>query len=144
VLTLSDPAGKTISSNLYWLSTAKETLAWDKTKWFVTPTRSFADFTALDSLPKVHLNQAFNTVREGDELRTTVTLENPTKNIAFLVRLKANKGKDGEEILPVFWEDNYISLLPGEKRVISARYAAADVGNATPHVTVQGWNVETD
>jgi Exo-beta-D-glucosaminidase Ig-fold domain len=29
--------------------------------------------------------------------------------------LKVNRGQNGEEILPVLWEDNYVSLMPGEK-----------------------------
>jgi hypothetical protein len=28
-------------------------------------------------------------------------------------------------ILPVLWEDNYVSLLPGEKREIMATYRAS-------------------
>jgi exo-1,4-beta-D-glucosaminidase len=69
-------------------------------------------------------------------------VENPTKNLAFFVRLKVDKGKAGEEILPVLWQDNYISLLPGEKREISASYRASDSGGAAPYVEVKGWNTE--
>ena len=53
-----------------------------------------------------------------------MTLENPSKSLAFFVRLKVNKGKGGDEILPVIWQDNYVSLLPGEKREITATYRA--------------------
>jgi exo-1,4-beta-D-glucosaminidase len=73
---------------------------------------------------------------------TRVTVENPSKSIAFFVRLKLNKGKGGEEILPVVWEDNYISLLPGEKREVTATYHATTLGSAKPEVEVSGWNVE--
>jgi exo-1,4-beta-D-glucosaminidase len=73
---------------------------------------------------------------------TRVTLENPSKSVAFFVRLKVNKGKGGEEILPAVWQDNYISLLPGEKREIIATYRIADLGGAKPDVEVNGWNVE--
>jgi len=58
------------------------------------------------------------------------------------VRLKLDKGKGGEEILPVVWRDNYISLLPGEKREITATYRSSGLGAATPEVEVSGWNVE--
>jgi exo-1,4-beta-D-glucosaminidase len=142
VLSLDDAEGKRLSSNLYWLSSKGETLDWARTEWFVTPTKTFADFTALDSLPKVQLVQSSTNVRNGNEVQTTVTLENPTKHIAFFVRLKATAGKGGEEILPVLWEDNYVSLLPGEKRVITARYDATDVGAAQPYVSIQGWNTQ--
>jgi exo-1,4-beta-D-glucosaminidase len=40
----------------------------------------------------------------------------------------------------VLWEDNYVSLLPGEKREISARYAPELLRGATPVVEVEGWN----
>jgi exo-1,4-beta-D-glucosaminidase len=56
------------------------------------------------------------------------------------VRLKLNKGT--EEILPVLWQDNYISLLPGEKREITATYRAAELGAAKPTVEVKGWNAD--
>ena len=53
-----------------------------------------------------------------------------------------DRGKGGEEILPVVWQDNYISLLPGEKREITATYRAGSLGAAKPEVEVSGWNVE--
>jgi len=71
-----------------------------------------------------------------------VTLENPNKSLAFFVRLKVDRGTRGEEILPVVWNDNYISLLPGEKRELKAIYRAVDLGSAKPEVEVSGWNVE--
>ena len=65
---------------------------------------------------------ADHTERKGEDAITHVTLENPSKSLAFFVRLKVDQGKGGEEILPVIWQDNYISLLPGEKREVSATY----------------------
>ena len=56
-------------------------------------------------------------------------MENPSKTLAFFVRLKLDKGKGGEEILPVVWQDNYISLLPGEKREITATYQRKQSGS---------------
>ena len=70
-----------------------------------------------------------------------MTVENPGKSLAFFVHLKVNQG-GGEEILPVIWEDNYFSLLPGEKRELSATYAAEQLHGAQPVVELQGWNVK--
>ena len=142
LLRLEDSAGKQVGSNLYWLSTKPETLDWANTKWYMTPTESYADFTALSQLPKVKLKVSDRTERKGDESITRVVLENPSKSLAFFVRLKVNKRAKGEEILPVVWEDNYISLLPGEKREVTATYRASDLGTAKPAVEVSGWNVE--
>jgi exo-1,4-beta-D-glucosaminidase len=142
VLKLQDSAGKIVGSNFYWLSTKVETLDWAKSNWWMTPTASFADFSAISQLPKVKLKVAERTERKGDEEVTHVTLENPSKSLAFFVRLKVDKGAKGEEILPVVWEDNYISLLPGEKREISASYRASELGTAKAAVEVSGWNIE--
>jgi exo-1,4-beta-D-glucosaminidase len=141
-LRVTDGSGKLAGSNFYWLSTKPETLDWAKSNWYTTPTASYADYTALAQLPKVTLKVASHSERSGEEEVTRVTLENPSKAVAFFVRLKVNKGKGGEEILPVVWQDNYISLLPGEKREITATYRANAMGAAKADVEISGWNVE--
>jgi exo-1,4-beta-D-glucosaminidase len=73
---------------------------------------------------------------------THVTVDDPSPNLAFLVHLQVNKGKGGEEVLPVLWEDNYFSLLPGEKREVTAAYKEKDLEGATPVVQVGGWNIK--
>jgi len=142
VLKLADSAGKLVGSNFYWLSTKPETLDWAKSTWWMTPTASYADFTAISQLSKVKLKVTDRTERKGEDAVTHVTIENPSKSLAFFVRLKVDKGAKGEEILPVVWEDNYISLLPGEKREITASYRADELGTAKASVEVSGWNVE--
>ena len=141
VLRLEDSTGKLVGSNFYWLSSKQETLDWEKSNWFTTPTSQFADYTALSQLPKVSLKTSSRTERAGEESVTHVTIENPNKTLAFFVRLKVNKGAGGEEILPVVWEDNYFSLLPGEQREVSASYRTTALGNSKPVVEVSGWNV---
>ena len=142
VLRLEDSTGKQVGSNFYWLSTKPEVIDWAKSTWWMTPTASYADFTAISQLPKVKLKMTDRTERKGEESITHVTIENPSKSLAFFVRLKVDKGAKGEEILPVVWEDNYISLLPGEKREITASYRASELGASKPMVEVSGWNVE--
>ncbi len=143
-LRVTDGSGKLAGSNFYWLSTKPETLDWAKSNWYTTPTASYADYTSLAQLPKVKLNVASRSERDGnsEEEVTRVTIENPSKAVAFFVRLKLDRGKGGEEILPVVWQDNYISLLPGEKREITATYRASSLGAEKPEVEVSAWNVE--
>ncbi|MGC2259692.1 MAG: glycosyl hydrolase family 2, partial [Candidatus Sulfotelmatobacter sp.] len=142
VLRLTDSTGRLVGSNFYWLSTKPETIDWAKSTWWMTPTESYADFTSLAQLPKVKLKVSDRTERRGEESFTHVTLENPSKNLAFFIRLKVSKGEKGEEILPVVWEENYISLLPGEKREVTATYRTRKLGTAKPVVEVSGSNVE--
>jgi exo-1,4-beta-D-glucosaminidase len=142
LLRLQDVTGKIVGSNFYWLSTKPETLDWEKSNWYTTPTSSYADYTALAQLPKLKLKVSDRTERRGADAVTHVTLENTNKGLAFFVRLKINKGGNGEEVLPILWQDNYISLLPGERRELTATYRATQVGTTTPGVEVSGWNVE--
>jgi len=142
VLRLEDASGKLVGSNFYWLSSKPETLDWEKSNWYTTPTASYADYTALAQLPKVKLNLAHHTERKGEEAITHVTLQNPGKSLTFFVRLKVAKGKGGDEILPVVWQDNYVSLLPGERRELTATYRVRELGAAQPVVEVSGWNLD--
>jgi exo-1,4-beta-D-glucosaminidase len=139
---IQDASGKPLGQNFYWLSTKPETIDWAKSNWYTTPTLSYADFTALAQLPKVKLNVSDHSEKKGEDEVTHVTIENPSKNLAFFVRLKVDKGKGGDEILPVLWEDNYVSLLPGEKREITATYRASGLGAAQPSIEVKGWNTD--
>lgn len=143
-LTLEAKDGTPVSSNFYWLSTKDDVLDWDKSTWYYTPTQSFADYTQLQSLRPVTLSAFGWTVRRGDEEVAHVTLENPDRNLAFFVRLQIQRGRGGEEILPVLWEDNYVSLLPGERRELTATYRAKDLGGARPSLAVGGWNVPAE
>jgi len=145
-LRITEARGKLAGSNFYWLSTKPETLDWTKSNWYTTPTESYADYTALAQMPKVRLNVESRSERTGNgdskDAVTRVVLENPSNNVAFFVRLKLVKGRGGEEILPVVWQDNYISLLPAEKREITATYHTGSLGTSKPDVEISGWNVE--
>jgi len=144
-LTLTDAAGKLVSDNFYWLSTQGDTL--DKPRqgsdWYYTPTKQFADFKALNMLPPVKLNVIAKSSGGAREHTTHVTVENPGKSLAFMIHLKVKNSnaavnEDGE-FLPVIWSDNYFSLLPGEKREVTATYTLPR--HAKPTVEVSGWNV---
>jgi exo-1,4-beta-D-glucosaminidase len=69
-----------------------------------------------------------------------VRVQNTGDHLAFQVRLRLTDGDGGGEILPVFWEDNYIELFPGEAREIAVSYRLAD-RKAAPAVSAEGWNV---
>ena len=56
------------------------------------------------------------------------------------MHLKVTNATDGEEVLPILWEDNYFSLLPGQTRQVMANYR--NLGKVNPVVQVDGWNVK--
>lgn len=125
-LELKDAQGKLLSDNFYWFSSKRP-----------------ADFTRLAELPLVKLNVSCDVEQQGETCLVHTKVENPTDKLAFFIHLAATRGPHGEEVLPVFWEDNYFSLLPGESKVVRARLAAKDVGQAPLALEVGGWNVQT-
>ncbi len=142
-LTLAE-GERVISTSFYWLSRSPETLDFAKTKGHDTPTTHYADYKDLAKLangPHVALRASAVSDANGAERTTRVTLENASSSIAFFVRLKLTRGAGGEQVLPVRWEDNYVSLAPGEKRALTAHYDDKDLRGASPAVEVSGWNV---
>jgi exo-1,4-beta-D-glucosaminidase len=138
-LRLTDAQGRIRSINFYWLSTRPDVLA-DTSTWYMTPVKSYADLTALRSMAKAEVKVAAQFSHgAGDMAEARITLTNPGKSIAFFLRAQVT-GHDGEEALPVLWDDNYVSLLPGETRVVTARYHARDL-HGPAVVVVRGWNV---
>jgi exo-1,4-beta-D-glucosaminidase len=130
-----------VSRNVYWLSTKPDVLDWEKSEWYYTPIQESADMTALNGLARAEVKATAGFEAAGVERRGRVVLDNPSKALAFFVHLSVRKGQGGEEVLPVLWEDNDVTLLPGERRELTVRFAARDLGTATPVVAVEGWNV---
>jgi exo-1,4-beta-D-glucosaminidase len=140
---LSSPDGRLLSSNFYWLSTTPDDLDWQKSTWYMTPAKAYADMTALQTLQPARVTAAMRLLAasRGADPQALVTLTNTGSSVAFFLRLQITRGAGGEEVLPVFWEDNYLSLLPGETRTVTATWRARDLGAAQPALVVSGWNV---
>jgi len=140
-LQLFSSSGKLLSRNFYWLSTKPDVPDFPKSEWYYTPLSQFADFDALQQLPKAIVKASMKYSDAGPEPSAHVTVENAGSGLAFLVRLRLIKRKDGAEALPVFWDDNYISLLPGEKREITVHVRKSDLSGTQPVLAVDGFNV---
>jgi len=143
-LDLRDARGRAVSSNFYWLSAKADTLDWaHKQDTVYTPQAEFGDLTGLNSLPEVKL-QTSAVLEQGAGTttgRAQVRVKNPSQSVAFQVRLRLADKKDGLDVVPVFWDDNYFSLLPGEERVISVSYDTAELHGAHPAIQVGGFNI---
>ena len=136
LLRLEDGGGKLVSENLYWLSTTPDIP--NKLEEFFGFPKSTMDHKGLATLPAVTLNVSSDVDTPG---RASVTLENPSDALAFFVHLALTQGEGGTEVAPVFWEDNYFSLFPGQRKTVSAEYYVEDLGGAAPAIHVDGWNV---
>jgi hypothetical protein len=128
-LELRDANGNLLSRNFYWHA------------------RDEHQLQQLNSLPQVavkgkwHLRHAAN--RPFIEGRIT----NSGKVPALEVRLTLRDAKTGERILPAYYDDNYISLLPGETRKFRVEFGAGQADSAMdarkhPEITLDGWNIK--
>jgi exo-1,4-beta-D-glucosaminidase len=141
-LKLHDAQGKLLSDNFYWLSTKVDTLDWAKRKDTVyTPQKDFADLSGLNSLPQVTLSVHAAKTTAGGRDTITVTVKNPSSSIAFMAHLRLTSGPGGDDVVPIFWSDNYFSLLPDEERVITANYDVSGLDGKAGVLVMDGYNV---
>jgi exo-1,4-beta-D-glucosaminidase len=142
-LELHDDAGKLVSENFYWLSTKADVLDWEKRKdTAYTPQKEFGDLTGLNNLPEAKVAITKGVLVSGRSYVFTLLAENKSESVAFMVHPRITRGKGREDVTPVFWSDNYFSLLPGEKRSVTATFDVSSLDGATPELAVDGWNVD--
>jgi len=141
-LKLTDDLGKIIADNFYWLSTKKDVSDFKKTEWFYTPLAEYADFTDLNKLPKVKLEVEHTINQVDDKYEVTIKLNNPSDQIAFLIELNISGDKSGKSVVPILWDDNYISLVPNESKEIKATFSLSDLKGEKPVFKYKGWNIE--
>ncbi|MEU0068838.1 exo-beta-D-glucosaminidase [Streptomyces sp. NPDC006332] len=141
-LVLTDADGKEVSRNVYWLSTKPDTLDWDNTDWYYTPTTSYADLKGLNSMAKAPISASAATVRGQDGTSTTtVTVRNTgTGKIPSLLTDVHLVDANGKPVLPVRWTDNQVSVWPGESTTLTATYRTSDLHGSAPSLRISGWN----
>ncbi|MFB9835806.1 sugar-binding domain-containing protein [Actinoallomurus acaciae] len=150
-LTLSK-GGRTVSRNVYWLSTRQDKVDWDKTvgqgSGATFQPGGYADLTGLQKLPAANVTASASTRREGADAVTTVTIRNTGKAPTVFTRADVRRGAGGDkaasgdnQVLPITWSDNYVTLWPGQSQTLTARYHAADLHGAHPVVSLTGRNL---
>jgi exo-1,4-beta-D-glucosaminidase len=144
-LVLKDNFGKVLSTNFYWLSAKKNVYEWSaEDNDAFTPVKSYEDFTALQSLPsagKIRVGAGVLSGVGGPLVRTM--LQNRSDHLALQIHLGIRRKNEGADILPVLWSDNYISLMPGESREVTAQFLSPDALSGETELRVSGWNIET-
>lgn len=141
-MNLLDEKGKSIADNFYWLSTKQDVFDFKKSDWIHTPLMEHADFTDLEQLPKVKIEAQHTIKKENDKYEVAVKLKNPADAIAFLIELSIVGDASGKSIVPVLWDDNYISLVPKESRTIKVSFPVSALKGEKPVFRFKGWNVE--
>ena len=143
-LRLRNDREREIDNNFYWLSTKADVLDYEKDLGdfgYYTPSKEFADLSLLSQLPEIKIDVLHRFERKDDRILCVADLNNPTDTIAFFIDLQISRRKSRETVAPVFWEDNYFSLLPGEKREIGASFNEKDLQDEEPVLKMTGWNL---
>jgi len=119
-LNVDDAGGAPVSDNFYWW--AKQDSALQE----------------LGKLGEAQLTATAATSRAGDESQINVTLRNAGTLPAILAKLTLTNASTGGRILPAYYSENYVSLLPNETRTISVQFQSA---GEKPALTLRGWNL---
>ena len=121
-LKVSDANGEPVSDNLYWWA------------------RQEASLRELNALPKANVTASATVASSDAERRVTVRLSNAGPSPALLVKLTLENAVTGRRILPAYYSENYVSLLPEESRTITIAFPA---GESKPNITLRGWNLDS-
>ena len=113
-LALVNPSGATVSENFYWLGATS------------------AAYRKLGRMGPATVTAS----ARAEKGRVVVSLKN-TGNVAAIETKVTLLKADGTRVLPAYYSDNYVALLPGEARDVAIEYP---VGGAT-QVGLRGWNV---
>ncbi len=102
-LELESQSGDPMADNFYWLSTKN-------------------DFKSFNELPEPDIE--INTLNKSADSAFkiySVSISNEGKSLGLMTNLKIVDPDSGLEILPSYWSDNYLSLMPGEQKEVEVR-----------------------
>ena len=98
-------------------------------------------YLQLNDLPEVELKSTVTQTRTGDQVHVTLRLENASASPALMAKATVVDPGTGKRILPAYFSDNYVSLLPGETKTLEIETPVSAVRERVA-VTLRGWNVK--
>ncbi|MGD0799812.1 MAG: sugar-binding domain-containing protein [Terracidiphilus sp.] len=140
-LTLADASGTVVSRNFYWVPVTLTAFDWTRTYYTHTPAARHEDLAALTHLPPAKVTARAETEKTPRGREVRLRLDNSSVELAFQLRA-AVRTPTGGLIAPVFWSDNWIELLPGESRTLTALLPESAADNFI--VQIEGWNVASE
>jgi hypothetical protein len=99
------------------------------------------DYAGIRSLPTAKVNAKTRIVRRGAQWQIAIDLHNSSTTPALMVRVKAIREKSGDPILPALYDDNYVALMPDERKTIHIEMENADARGERPRIIVEGFNL---
>ena len=100
--------------------------------------------TALNEMHGVSLSASGTHTQVNGEDRASIKLTNRSDHIAFFVRVEIAVDPEGYEILPIRYNDNYITVFPHESCTLSAVFDSSLLTRHEPVIRFQGYNVSKE
>ncbi|MCW2690209.1 MAG: beta-galactosidase/beta-glucuronidase [Mycobacterium sp.] len=136
---LSDSTGHIVADNVYWQSQQADDVGDPRNdSAFSLKQASWADMTALNSMTPVPLEVTALQSSPADKNHAVIRLQNPTNQVGFFERAEIMSTPDGDEILPIEYDDNYVTVFPGE--TVELRGVVPTAGVTANWVRVTGYN----
>jgi exo-1,4-beta-D-glucosaminidase len=110
---LLDANGKLLTQNVYWQSQKDDDVGEHDSAFGLEPA-SWADMTSLNTMPQVPLEISAKHSASAGENHVTIRLHNPSEHVAFFERAAITSFKNGDELLPIEYDNNYVTVFPGE------------------------------
>ena len=139
---LYDATGKERADNVYWQSATEDDLGGPgHHNAFLLRPKQWADFTPLNTMPRAQVAVSGEALTQGSETHARITLSNGSNAVAFFLRAEVSNQADGDEILPITYSANYVTLFPHESRIITAAFSQGNAAGGKLFVRVEGYNV---
>ena len=139
---MTDASGKVLADNVYWESQTEDEIGPPSNdSQFATKLEQWGDMSALNEMPAAKLSIEGSCKELDREDQASISLLNDSNRIAFFVRAEVVRGADGDEVLPIRYDDNYVTVFPHERRTINATFDSALLGGARTGLRVGGYNV---
>ena len=139
---LRDAMGTLLTENVYWQSADDDDLGDPKNdEQFKTNLVKWAGMSALNVMPVAQVRASSSFTVTNGAVTAQITLTNDSNHIAFFMRAEITKGMDGEEILPITYDDNYITVFPHETRTMDGHFHFPAQATWSPALRLEGYNV---
>lgn len=139
---MSDANGHPLAENIYWASTTADDVGpKSNDSQFTTKWTKLGDMSALNSMPGAKVSVSGTFAGTAGTTHAQVKIANNSNRIAFFVRAEITASPEGNEILPIRYDDNYITVFPHETRTIQADCDSGLLAGHSPFVRIEGYDV---
>jgi len=139
---MTDGAGKVLAENVYWdSSTGDDVGPASNDVQFQVKWAELANMTALNTMPQARVAVTGTYEAVNGETKAHIKILNNSKRIAFFLRAEISADAGGNEVLPIRYDDNYITVFPNENRTIEAVIDTSLLVGHKPVVKLAGYDV---